>query len=116
VIFVTGYDQYALAAFQANAVAYLLKPVERARLMEVVERASLICSSLAAQEQEHKKVERTLTNLRPRLRQIVAHKGRDLALIRPEEIVLIKVGDSVVTNSGLYRQCAWRRSSSGTRH
>ena len=28
VIFVTGYDQHALAAFEANALAYLLKPVE----------------------------------------------------------------------------------------
>jgi two-component system, LytTR family, response regulator len=100
VIFVTGYDQYALAAFEANAIAYLLKPVEHERLMEVVDRAGLICSSAAAQKQEHKKVERTLTNLRPRLRQIVARKGRDLILIRPEEIVLIKVEESVVTAQG----------------
>src|ERR1041385_3912512 len=28
VIFATGYDQHALAAFEANALAYLLKPVE----------------------------------------------------------------------------------------
>src|SRR5579871_5911895 len=28
VIFATGYDQHALAAFDANALAYLLKPVE----------------------------------------------------------------------------------------
>src|SRR5450631_1633158 len=39
VIFVTGYDQHALAAFEANALAYLLKPVEAERLAQALERA-----------------------------------------------------------------------------
>ena len=32
IVFTTAYDQHALAAFEANAVDYLLKPIERARL------------------------------------------------------------------------------------
>src|SRR5260370_20133393 len=36
VIFATGYDQHALAAFDANALAYLLKPVEPKRLAQAV--------------------------------------------------------------------------------
>ena len=32
VVFTTAYDQHALAAFEANAVDYLLKPIERKRL------------------------------------------------------------------------------------
>src|SRR5262249_34677504 len=39
VIFATGYDQHALAAFEANALAYLLKPVEPERLSAAVNRA-----------------------------------------------------------------------------
>src|SRR5687767_5353465 len=39
VIFVTGYDQHALAAFEANALAYLLKPVDPEQLARAVERA-----------------------------------------------------------------------------
>ena len=31
IVFVTAYDHYALAAFEANAVAYLLKPVGEER-------------------------------------------------------------------------------------
>ena len=38
-VFVTAYDQYALAAFAASALDYLLKPVDDARLDESVERA-----------------------------------------------------------------------------
>ncbi|MGO1003462.1 LytR/AlgR family response regulator transcription factor [Lysobacter sp. CA196] len=38
-VFVTAYDHYALAAFAASALDYLLKPVDDARLDESVERA-----------------------------------------------------------------------------
>jgi two-component system LytT family response regulator len=39
VAFVTAYDEYAVRAFEMNAVDYLLKPVERARLREALNRA-----------------------------------------------------------------------------
>ena len=43
VIFVTGFDRHALQAFEANALAYLLKPVETEQLAAVLERASKLC-------------------------------------------------------------------------
>src|SRR5947199_779883 len=39
VIFVTAYDQHAIEAFEVNAVDYLLKPVDPARLELAVQRA-----------------------------------------------------------------------------
>jgi two-component system, LytTR family, response regulator len=39
VVFVTAYEEYALRAFELNAVDYLLKPVSPARLTEALERA-----------------------------------------------------------------------------
>ncbi len=39
IIFITAHDQHAVRAFQVNAVDYLLKPVDPARLMEALERA-----------------------------------------------------------------------------
>ena len=39
VAFVTAYDEYAVRAFEVNAVDYLLKPVDRARLRETLNRA-----------------------------------------------------------------------------
>jgi len=39
VAFVTAYDEFAVQAFELNAVDYLLKPVERERLAATLERA-----------------------------------------------------------------------------
>jgi two-component system LytT family response regulator len=46
VIFVTAYDEYALKAFEVNALDYLLKPVEPKRLAETLQKL------LAAEEKE----------------------------------------------------------------
>ncbi len=40
IIFVTAYDEYALQAFEVNALDYLLKPFSRKRLEEAVSRAA----------------------------------------------------------------------------
>jgi DNA-binding LytR/AlgR family response regulator len=51
-VFVTAYDRHALAAFDARAVDYLVKPVERTRLARTVQRLrGLLARPRAAQSQ-----------------------------------------------------------------
>lgn len=47
VIFVTAYDEYALKAFEVNALDYILKPVDTERLNEAIEKVK------HSDEQEH---------------------------------------------------------------
>jgi two-component system LytT family response regulator len=42
VVFTTAFDEYAIKAFEANAVDYLLKPVSRERLEEAVSRVEAL--------------------------------------------------------------------------
>jgi two-component system LytT family response regulator len=64
VIFITAYDQYAIRAFEKNAVDYLLKPLDEDRFRQAVTRAL-----------KRKKMEEGgLENLLGSLRQ-VNHKG-----------------------------------------
>jgi two-component system response regulator AlgR len=46
VIFATAYDEYAIEAFEASAIGYVLKPVRRERLDQALELASRLSNSV----------------------------------------------------------------------
>ena len=54
VIFVTAYDEFALRAFEANALDYLLKPINDDRLAEAIERARKTLDEKLAQDHRSK--------------------------------------------------------------
>jgi len=60
-VFVTAYDQYAVQAFEAQAVDYLLKPVQAARLQKTVQKLQL---ALTPQAPAAINLEATLAQLR----------------------------------------------------
>ncbi len=57
IIFVTAYDRYAIEAFEANALDYLVKPVEEERLKDTLFRASQALQSKSAIKRESQLVE-----------------------------------------------------------
>lgn len=57
VVFVTAFDQYALDAFEAHALDYLLKPVDPARLKEAIFRVREQMAQRVAIEQNAKIVD-----------------------------------------------------------
>ena len=60
-VFVTAYDEYAVKAFEAQAMDYLLKPVQPSRLQKTVQKLQL---ALASQAQPAINLEATVTQLR----------------------------------------------------
>jgi two-component system LytT family response regulator len=50
VIFVTAYDEYALKAFEVNALDYVLKPVELTRLEKAIEKVLLETENVSSEE------------------------------------------------------------------
>jgi two-component system LytT family response regulator len=93
-IFATGYDQHALAAFDANALAYLLKPVEADRLASAVERALKLGASGRGKEREH--ILEVVRGTPGMLRQIVCRKRDRMLLMQPEQILWFQVEDGIV--------------------
>jgi two-component system LytT family response regulator len=54
IVFVTAYDEFALQAFDANALDYLLKPINDDRLLEAIERVRRHRKAKQADEQRNK--------------------------------------------------------------
>ena len=87
VVFVTAYDQYAVAAFDAGAIDYVMKPFGRARLEETVRRLKARMGDRPANLEG---LLRTLTERlsanRDYLRFITALHGDEIRLITVDEI------------------------------
>ncbi|WP_201615553.1 LytR/AlgR family response regulator transcription factor [Psychrobacter urativorans] len=81
IIFVTAYDHYAIAAFKANAVGYLLKPANKDELLEALGKAK---SLNAAQLNEIRKLEDPTA--RPIREHIAARTHRGVELIKLTDI------------------------------
>ena len=106
IVFVTAFDQYALQAFDAQAVDYLVKPVDRSRLAACVRR---LRARLAAQEPAAAVLEESLQQLRallgssavpasppPRLEVIPAQAGATVHLVPVDEVVYFEAADKYV--------------------
>ncbi len=94
VVFVTAYGDHALAAFDAGAVDYLLKPVEPERLAQAVARVQArMAPSDAAPQAAPAGLQALLEQLagqarRPPPRQVLqASVGREVRLIRTDEVI-----------------------------
>jgi two-component system LytT family response regulator len=89
VIFVTAYDEYALHAFEVNAVDYLLKPFDQGRLNKAVARARRAIGRQTRAGEIEDGLRRLLKEVRggPQYpRRIPVKSGRDTTLILTEKI------------------------------
>ena len=112
VVFVTAYDQYAVAAFEAGAIDYVMKPFAPERILETVRRLKARIGETPAN------IERLLRTLAERvvprdyMRFITALHGDEIRLITVDEVCYFQADNKytrVVTSD---RECLIRRSLS----
>lgn len=105
-VFATAYDQYAVRAFNVNAVDYLLKPFDLARVTEAVERAKarIAAGSPSAGAPEQAQIDRLLQLLnrpqngeasRPPAKLIVQAQSR-LLLVDQADICFAAIDEGVI--------------------
>jgi two-component system, LytTR family, response regulator len=96
IIFTTAYDQYAIKAFELNAVDYLLKPFPKERLAEALQKASLKILT----GREEKPSPRELLIKKPvqpgPLNRIVVRKGHAINIVPVEQVRYIEAQDDYV--------------------
>jgi DNA-binding LytR/AlgR family response regulator len=106
-VFVTAFDQYAIDAFNVNAVDYLLKPVDIERLEQTIERvrqrlASEQASKLPLSAEDLERVIGAVQARQGRREQIAVRVGERVLLVQAEDVIHASVVDDqvvVVTNS-----------------
>jgi DNA-binding LytR/AlgR family response regulator len=94
IAFVTAYDEYAIQAFEVNAVDYLLKPIDSARLRETINRAHERLDKDDFHETENQKVRKAVevyeeTTREEFIKRIPVKKRDDIFLISVDEIASI---------------------------
>jgi len=96
VVFVTGYDQHALAAFDAHAVGYLLKPVEAERLAPALERARRLNAFTDEREKERAAILNVVRAAQSIMRHVVCRKGDRVLLTPPDQILWFEMNSGIV--------------------
>jgi two-component system LytT family response regulator len=95
IVFVTAYDDYALAAFEANAVAYLLKPVAEEKLETVVNRIEQLARSPREAQREAARTTAVATTKTQPLHHVLAVQRDGYALIPLGDVCYFQVEDGV---------------------
>lgn len=86
IIFVTAYDEYAIRAFEVNAKDYLLKPVNKERLEQAIERLKI--------EQDNEEVLQTKLNF-----------DDNIFLMVNDHYQFVKIGSIIkITSAGNYSE------------
>lgn len=79
IVFATAYDQYAIDAFEARAIGYVLKPVRRERLASALEQAARLAAGTLAEVA-------AASNLESRRRHVCSMSHGQLKLIPLENV------------------------------
>jgi two-component system LytT family response regulator len=86
IVFVTAYQEHAVRAFEANAVNYLMKPVDEDKLADTMERVRLRIAEKAASE-EAEKLKTVLAEVAPDAMEAMPDEPRTA---RYEKLINIK--------------------------
>lgn len=90
VVFTTAYDEYAIDAFEARAIGYVLKPVRRERLEKALEHAARITGQMLKQLTSE-------SNLQSRRQHVCTRVQGELRLIPIESVSYFHADQKYVT-------------------
>jgi two-component system LytT family response regulator len=101
IAFVTAYDEYAVRAFEVNAVDYLLKPVDKARLRDTLNRAQDRMEHAEIIEEQASRVGQALDtyeSARPPYLERIPVRHREEVVIVPVQQIASIVADGELLN------------------
>lgn len=97
IIFTTAYDEFAIKAFEMNAVDYLLKPFSASRFQQAVDRAiERISDKPTELQQPVKDLRNQLAEAVVEIDRVVARQGSRIVVIPTDTIYYVEAQDDYV--------------------
>ena len=105
IVFATAFDQYAVKAFEVNAVDYLLKPFDKKRVAQSVQKARTKMDSAGQSSEKFETLVKMLgsQSQKPQSLKLLLKSAGRLFLVNQKDICFASIADGVitVTTSGL---------------
>ncbi|WP_026971308.1 LytR/AlgR family response regulator transcription factor [Aliagarivorans marinus] len=98
IVFTTAFDEYAIQAFEQQAIDYLLKPIEEQRLLGCCQRVKQrLQHTDAPVDIDYQALSQALNPQTSSLRWIKAGKGEDVELVATSEVLAFVAEDKYTT-------------------
>src|SRR6266851_317144 len=97
IVFATAFDQYAVKAFEVNAVDYLLKPFDKKRVAQAVQRAREQMPAAATSQDRLETLVRMLETQRQQPAKLLIKAAGRMLLADQKDICYASIEDGVIT-------------------
>ena len=97
IVFATAFDQYAVKAFEVNAVDYLLKPFDKKRVAQSVQKVREKLESGSSSSDKLETLVRMLESQKPQASKLLIKSAGRLFLVNQKDIGFASIEEGVIT-------------------
>jgi DNA-binding LytR/AlgR family response regulator len=97
IVFATAFDQYAVKAFEVNAVDYLLKPFDKKRVAQSIQKVRSKVDTAAASSDKLETLVRMLEAQKPQTSKLLLKAAGRLFLVNQRDICFASIEDGIIT-------------------
>jgi two-component system, LytTR family, response regulator LytT len=97
IVFSTAFDQYAVKAFEVSALDYILKPFDKKRVLQAVEKARKTQESEVQPSERLETLVKLLEQQKPQTTKVLLKANSRLFLVDQKEICFASIEDGVIT-------------------
>lgn len=104
IIFATAYEEYALKAFEKNAVDYLLKPFSKSRFDQAVKKLLKQFEEIKTTEINYNSLLENINSAKERLDRIVVKESGKIMIVPVSEVYYLEAADDYVVISTVNKE------------
>ena len=97
IVFATAFDQYAVKAFEVNAIDYLLKPFDKKRVVQAIDKARKKLQGSSAGSDKLETLVKMLEAQRPQNSKVLVRAAGRLLLVEQKDVCFASIEDGVIS-------------------